>query len=165
MRIRWQRKICNQFKPQMLNNYIQVCKSLTYSMSLEHMTFLKWLITLKVRKQKSRKWYRRCIAMSYISTRNCDNWFLILLNSEGKLCCKAYIHSAVKGTISLLSQQLKLNYMSPPAGDIYRSWFRVCPSVRPYVRPSVRNASLFRAISQKILNVEFSNFFPKLHTN
>ena len=26
------------------------------------------------------------------------------------------------------------NYMSPPAGDIYRSWLRVCPSVRTYVR-------------------------------
>ena len=28
-------------------------------------------------------------------------------------------------------------YMSPPAGDIYCSSLRVCPSVRPYVRPSV----------------------------
>ena len=28
------------------------------------------------------------------------------------------------------------------------------------VRPSVRNASLFRAISQKILNVDFQTFFP-----
>ena len=46
-----------------------------------------------------------------------------------------------------------MNYMSPPAGDIYRSWLRVCPSVR--------NASLVRAISPRILHVEFSNFFPK----
>ena len=33
-------------------------------------------------------------------------------------------------------------------------------SVRPSVRPSVRNASLVRAISPRIFNVEFSNF-PK----
>ena len=33
--------------------------------------------------------------------------------------------------------------------------------VRPSVRASVRNASLVRAISPRILNVEFSNFFPK----
>ena len=33
-------------------------------------------------------------------------------------------------------------------------------SVRTSVRPSVRNAFLVRAISPRILNVEFSNFFP-----
>ena len=56
-------------------------------------------------------------------------------------------------------------YMSPPAGDIYRSWLRVYPSVRLAVRPSVRNASLVRAISLRILKVEFSIFFPKKHSN
>ena len=40
--------------------------------------------------------------------------------------------------------------MSPHAGEIYRSWFRVCPSVR--------NASLVWAISPRILHVEISNF-------
>ena len=33
------------------------------------------------------------------------------------------------------AQQIVNDYMSPPAGDIYSSWLRVCPSVRPSVRP------------------------------
>ena len=78
-------------------------------MSLEHMTFLKLLITLKVRKQKPREQYRRCIARYSIPTSNCDDIILILFNSEGKLCYKAYIHSTIIGTISLLSKKVKLN--------------------------------------------------------
>ena len=39
--------------------------------------------------------------------------------------------------------------MSPPAGDIYCFSLRVCPSVRPCVRPFVCNAFLIRAISPR----------------
>ena len=93
----------------MLNYHIQECRSLTQSMSLEHMAFLKLLITLKVRKQKPREQYKRCIARYLIPTSNCDDIIFILFKSEGKLCYKAYIHSTIIGTISLLSKKVKLN--------------------------------------------------------
>ena len=36
-------------------------------------------------------------------------------------------------TIKNYKSAISFYYMSSPAGDIYRSWFRVCPSVRSYV--------------------------------
>ena len=45
------------------------------------------------------------------------------------------IHEAK--TYICLPQGETYNYMSPPAGDIYRSSLRVCPSVRLAVRPCV----------------------------
>ena len=49
--------------------------------------------------------------MYQIHTKNIDDWMLILFNSEGKICYKAYIYSTNKGTISPVSQKVKLNFI------------------------------------------------------
>ena len=54
-------------------------------------------------------------------------------------------------------------YMSPPAGDIYCFSLRVCPSVRPCVRPFVCNAFLIRAISPRAFRA--NNLQKKMKNN
>ena len=72
------------------------------------------------------------------------------------------------------------NYMSPPAGDIYRSWLRVCPSVTlplsgPYLLESYMynfltfspNNILTEVVQQKIkiqIFPKILKFWPKKKT-
>ena len=55
------------------------------------------------------------------------------------------------------------SYMSPPAGDIYCSSLRVCPSVRPSVRPCVTlscPSHIFKNLSCKKFAKNFKNSLP-----
>ena len=61
--------------------------------------------------------------------------FMLSMNSPRANICNfitilSFLYSSFKIGFSL-SIAIVIHYMSPLAGDIYRSWFRVCPSVRP----------------------------------
>ena len=68
---------------------------------------------------------------------NSDEIFMIQNNLDSPETGSIF-HQPLKnllfvGISTLNIRQVSINYMSPPAGDIYCSSLRVCPSVRPSV--------------------------------